>query len=122
MLLGVLFGGPVVEGDELAIGALDEKVRTELRAWLRRLHDEIHATSVFATHDQDEALEVADRIVVMNAGKIEQAGTPDEVFHHAKTEIVVRFLGETNYFHGPVDSGSVHIEMGSTVYKRHVFQ
>ncbi len=88
-------------------GALDAKVRKELRAWLRRLHDELHVTSVFVTHDQDEALEVADRIVVMNAGKIEQVGTPDEVFHHPKTEFVMRFLGETNDFHGRVDSGTV---------------
>jgi sulfate transport system ATP-binding protein len=88
-------------------GALDAKVRKELRAWLRRLHDEIHVTSVFVTHDQDEALEVADRIVVMNAGKIEQVGTPDEVFHHPKTEFVMRFLGDTNDFHGRVDSGTV---------------
>ncbi len=89
-------------------GALDAKVRKELRAWLRRLHDEIHVTSVFVTHDQDEALEVADRIVVMNEGRIEQIGTPEEVFHHPKTEFVMRFLGETNDFSGRVDSGSVH--------------
>jgi sulfate transport system ATP-binding protein len=88
-------------------GALDAKVRKELRAWLRRLHDEIHVTSVFVTHDQDEALEVADRIVVMNAGAIEQVGTPEEVFHHPKTEFVMRFLGETNDFHGRVDHGTV---------------
>ena len=88
-------------------GALDAKVRKELRAWLRRLHDEIHITSVFVTHDQDEALEVADRIVVMNEGKIEQIGSPDEVFHHPKTEFVMRFLGETNDFHGRVKSGIV---------------
>jgi len=86
-------------------GALDAKVRKELRAWLRRLHDEIHVTSVFVTHDQDEALEVADRIVVMNAGHIEQVGTPEEVFHHPATEFVMRFLGETNDFHGRVDAG-----------------
>lgn len=88
-------------------GALDAKVRKELRAWLRRLHDEIHVTSVFVTHDQDEALEVADRIVVMNAGHIEQVGTPEEVFHHPATEFVMRFLGETNDFHGRVDAGTV---------------
>ena len=63
-------------------GALDAQVRQELRQWLRRLHDEIHLTSVFVTHDQDEALELADRVLVMNAGRIEQIGTPDEVFHH----------------------------------------
>jgi sulfate transport system ATP-binding protein len=64
-------------------------------------------TSVFVTHDQDEALEVADRIVVMNAGGIEQIGTPNEVFHRPKTEFVMRFLGETNDFHGRVDGGTV---------------
>jgi len=89
-------------------GALDAKVRKELRRWLRRLHDEIHVTSVFVTHDQDEALEVADQVVVMNAGQIEQVGTPEEVFHHPRTEFVMRFLGETNDFHGRVDAGSVH--------------
>jgi len=88
-------------------GALDAKVRKELRSWLRRLHDELHMTSVFVTHDQDEALEVADRIVVMNAGAVEQVGTPDEVFHHPKTEFVMQFLGETNNFHGRVDGGTV---------------
>lgn len=88
-------------------GALDARVRKELRAWLRRLHDEIHVTSVFVTHDQDEALEVADHVVVMNAGRIEQVGTPEEVFHHPKTEFVMRFLGEANHFHGRVDGGIV---------------
>ena len=63
-------------------GALDAKVRKELRRWLRRLHDELHVTSVFVTHDQEEALEVADRVVVMNQGRIEQVGTPDEVYDH----------------------------------------
>jgi sulfate transport system ATP-binding protein len=86
-------------------GALDAKVRSELRAWLRRLHDEIHVTSVFVTHDQDEALEVADRVVVMNAGRIEQVGTPDEVFHQPRTEFVMNFLGHVNCFHGRVEQG-----------------
>ncbi len=88
-------------------GALDAKVRKELRAWLRKLHDEIHVTSVFVTHDQDEALEVADRIVVMNEGRIEQIGSPEDVFHHPATEFVMRFLGETNDFHGRIDGGTV---------------
>ncbi len=88
-------------------GALDARVRKELRAWLRRLHDELHVTSVFVTHDQDEALEVADRVVVMNRGRIEQVGTPEEVFHHPSTEFVMRFLGETNDFHGRLHSGTV---------------
>jgi sulfate transport system ATP-binding protein len=86
-------------------GALDAKVRQGLRAWLRRLHDEIHITSVLVTHDQEEALEVADRVVVMNNARIEQDGTPDEVFHHAKTEFVMEFLGQVNVFHGRVRHG-----------------
>jgi sulfate transport system ATP-binding protein len=89
-------------------GALDAKVRQELRRWLRRLHDEIHVTSVFVTHDQDEALELADRVVVMNAGRIEQAGTPDEVFHRPSTEFVMDFLGQVNRFRGRLDGGKVH--------------
>ena len=89
-------------------GALDAKVRQELRQWLRRLHDEIHLTSVFVTHDQDEALELADRVLVMNEGHIEQIGTPDEVFHRPQTEFVVKFLGQVNFFHGRVEGGKVH--------------
>jgi sulfate transport system ATP-binding protein len=81
-------------------GALDAKVRKELRRWLRRLHDEMHVTSVFVTHDQDEAMEVADRIVVMNQGRIEQEGTPDEVYDHPATPFVLQFLGDVNLFHG----------------------
>ena len=69
-------------------GALDAKVRKELRRWLRRLHDEMHVTSVFVTHDQEEALEVADRVVVMNQGRIEQVGTPDEVYDQPATPFV----------------------------------
>ncbi len=90
-------------------GALDAKVRKELRAWLRRLHDEIHVTSVFVTHDQDEALEVSDQVVVMNEGHIEQVGTPENIFHHPATEFVMRFLGDVNQFHGRVESGHVHL-------------
>jgi sulfate transport system ATP-binding protein len=81
-------------------GALDAKVRKELRRWLRRLHDEMHVTSVFVTHDQEEAMEVADRIVVMNHGAIEQQGTPDEVYDHPATAFVLKFLGDVNLFHG----------------------
>ena len=91
-------------------GALDAKVRIELRTWLRRLHDEIHLTSVFVTHDQDEALELADRVAVMNNGRIEQFGTPDEVFHHPATAFVMNFLGQVNQFRGRLESGGqVHI-------------
>ncbi|MEM4247873.1 MAG: sulfate/molybdate ABC transporter ATP-binding protein, partial [Candidatus Nanoarchaeia archaeon] len=86
-------------------GALDARVRQELRRWLRRLHDEIHVTSVFVTHDQEEALEVADIVVIINAGKIEQIGTPDEVFHNPASEFVLSFLGNVNLFHGRVENG-----------------
>ncbi|MBL8307761.1 MAG: sulfate ABC transporter ATP-binding protein [Rubrivivax sp.] len=81
-------------------GALDAKVRKELRRWLRRLHDEMHVTSVFVTHDQEEAMEVADRSVVMNHGRIEQDGPPDEVYDHPATPFVLQFLGDVNLFHG----------------------
>ncbi|OUD13567.1 hypothetical protein TPSD3_10210 [Thioflexithrix psekupsensis] len=81
-------------------GALDAKVRTELRNWLRELHHQLQFTSIFVTHDQEEALEVSDRIVLMNQGHIEQVGTPDEVFHQPATEFVMQFLGEVNFFHG----------------------
>jgi sulfate/thiosulfate transport system ATP-binding protein len=77
-------------------GALDARVRQELRRWLRRLHDEVHVTSVFVTHDQEEALEVADRIVVMNHGKVEQAGSPADVYDHPATSFVFEFLGHVN--------------------------
>ena len=84
-------------------GALDAKVRQELRRWLRRLHGEINVTGVLVTHDQEEALEVADRVVVMNAGRIEQVATPEEVFHHPASEFVLNFLGHVNVFHGRVE-------------------
>jgi len=86
-------------------GALDAKVRQELRRWLRTLHAELAVTSVLVTHDQEEALEVADRIVIMNQGRVEQTGTPDEVFHHPASEFVVTFLGNVNLFHGRVEAG-----------------
>jgi sulfate transport system ATP-binding protein len=86
-------------------GSLDAKVRQELRRWLRRLHDEIHVTSIFVTHDQEEALEVADRVVVMNQGRIEQEGVPDEVYHHPANAFVYDFLGNLNLFHGRVEGG-----------------
>ncbi len=89
-------------------GALDARVRQELRQWLRRLHDEIHLTSVFVTHDQDEAMELADRVLVMNEGRVEQIGTPDEVFHNPKTEFVMNFLGQVNTFHGRIEGGKIH--------------
>ena len=74
-------------------GALDAKVRKELREWLRRLHDEVHVTTVFVTHDQEEALEVADEIVVINDGRIEQVGTPDQLYDEPASDFVMSFLG-----------------------------
>ena len=90
-------------------GALDAKVRKELRAWLRRLHDELHITSIFVTHDQDEALQVADRVVVLNHGKVEQVGTPQEVYEHPASPFVCEFLGDVNRFHGRIEDGIVVI-------------
>jgi sulfate transport system ATP-binding protein len=84
-------------------GALDAKVRKELRRWLRRPPREVHVTSVFVTHDQEEAMEVADRIVVMNQGRIEQDGPPDEVYDHPASPFVLQFLGDVNLFHGRFD-------------------
>ncbi len=81
-------------------GSLDAKVRLELRRWLRRLHDEIKLTSVFVTHDQEEALEVSDRVVVMNKGRVEQVGSPQEVFDHPRTAFVMNFLGQVNALPG----------------------
>ncbi|HUX05807.1 MAG TPA: sulfate ABC transporter ATP-binding protein [Acidobacteriota bacterium] len=95
-------------------GALDAKVRQDLRRWLRRLHDEIHLTSVFVTHDQDEAVEVADRLVVMNEGRIEQVGAPQDVFHHPASEFVMHFMGMVNIFHGKAKSGRAYF--GSLVF------
>ncbi|WBY01926.1 sulfate ABC transporter ATP-binding protein [Ramlibacter tataouinensis] len=91
-------------------GALDAKVRKELRRWLRRLHDELHVTSIFVTHDQEEALEVADRVVLMNAGQIEQVGSPQAVWDHPASPFVYGFLGDVNTFHGRAHQGQVHLE------------
>jgi sulfate transport system ATP-binding protein len=77
-------------------GALDARVRTELRQWLRRLHDEVHVTTVFVTHDQEEAMDVAEQIVVMNEGKVEQAGDPTQLYDHPATEFVMSFVGTAN--------------------------
>jgi sulfate transport system ATP-binding protein len=80
-----------------------------MRRWLRRLHDEIHVTSVFVTHDQEEALEVADQVVVMNEGRVEQVGTPTEVYDHPATPFVYSFLGNVNLFKGRLHAGGIHI-------------
>ncbi|MBL0218251.1 MAG: sulfate ABC transporter ATP-binding protein [Myxococcales bacterium] len=90
-------------------GALDAQVRAELRAWLRRLHDEIHLTTVFVTHDQDEAFEVADRVVVMNHGRIEQVGSPAEVFEHPANDFVMRFLGHVNILEAELEAGRARV-------------
>lgn len=91
-------------------GALDAKVRKELRRWLRRLHDELHVTSVFVTHDQEEALEVADRVVLMNQGRIEQVGSPEQVWAQPASPFVYSFLGDVNLFHGRAHEGQVHLD------------
>ena len=98
-------------------GALDARTRQELRRWLRRLHSDLRVTSVLVTHDQEEALEVADRVVIMNAGRIEQMGTPEEVFHRPASEFIMNFLGHVNIFHGRVEGkkaflGPLEIEYG----------
>ena len=98
-------------------GALDAKVRKELRRWLRRLHDELHVTSIFVTHDQEEALEVADRIVVMNHGRVEQAGAPQDVYEHPATPFVYSFLGNVNLFHGRLEGGL--LDAGGARFQAH---
>jgi len=100
-------------------GSLDAKVRQELRRWLRRLHDDIRLTSVFVTHDQEEALEVADRVVVMNHGRVEQVGTPQEVFDHPATPFVMGFLGNVNIFHGRVEGGQAILGPLALDYPEH---
>lgn len=91
-------------------GALDAKVRKELRRWLRRLHDELHVTSIFVTHDQEEALEVADRVVLMNSGVVEQVGSPQDVWDHPASPFVYGFLGDVNLFHGRAHEGLLHLD------------
>ncbi|MGN6390057.1 MAG: sulfate/molybdate ABC transporter ATP-binding protein [Burkholderiaceae bacterium] len=104
-------------------GALDAQVRKELRRWLRRLHDELHVTSLFVTHDQEEAMEVADRVVLMNRGRVEQAGAPGEVYEHPASPFVYGFLGDVNVFHGRVhrgvlDAGGVALAAPEHVHAR----
>jgi sulfate transport system ATP-binding protein len=97
-------------------GALDAQVRADLRRWLRKLHDESGLTSVLVTHDQDEAMEVADRIVVLNRGRIEQDGTPQEVYEHPATAFVYQFLGQVNRMPGLIQDGHLAIgDAGLTV-------
>ncbi|MDI7743722.1 sulfate/molybdate ABC transporter ATP-binding protein [Lysinibacillus fusiformis] len=100
-------------------GALDAKVRKELRRWLRQLHNEFHVTSIFVTHDQEEALDVANRIIVMNNGQIEQVGTPEEVYEHPASPFVYDFLGNVNLFKGRLHKGKLtqgHFEIDVPTY------
>jgi sulfate transport system ATP-binding protein len=87
--------------------AIDARVREELRQWLRRLHDEVPVTSIFVTHDQDEAFSIADRVVVMRAGRVEQVGTPAEIIDHPASEFVARFVGEVSVLEGVARAGVV---------------
>ncbi|WP_084076902.1 sulfate/molybdate ABC transporter ATP-binding protein [Demequina sp. NBRC 110057] len=100
-------------------GALDAQVRKELRQWLRRLHDEVHVTTVFVTHDQEEALEVADQIVVINEGRVEQVGTPDDLYDRPANDFVMRFLGPTTTLAGlvvrPHDIGVVALPVAGAI-------
>ncbi|WP_143295791.1 sulfate/molybdate ABC transporter ATP-binding protein, partial [Burkholderia pseudomallei] len=93
-------------------GALDAKVRKELRGWLRRLHDDLHISTIFVTHDQEEALEVADRIVVLNHGRVEQVGSPQAVYDHPRSAFVYEFLGAANRLDGTV-SGNGFVAHGA---------
>ncbi|MGH7940866.1 MAG: sulfate/molybdate ABC transporter ATP-binding protein [Limisphaerales bacterium] len=90
-------------------GALDAKVRKELRHWLRTFHDELHVTTLFVTHDQEEALEVAGRVALLRDGRIEQIGTPEDIYEHPATPFVYDFLGNVNLFKGRVREGEVQI-------------
>ncbi len=100
-------------------GSLDARVRSELRRWLRRLHDEIHVTSLFVTHDQEEALELADRVVLLNRGRVEQEGTPEELFERPASPFVMDFLGWVNVFHGRVERGRAHLGPVSVDFPDH---
>lgn len=96
-------------------GALDAKVRKDLRRWLRELHNELNITTIFVTHDQEEALEVADRIVVMNKGVIEQVGSPQAVWDKPESPFVYGFLGDVNVFQGHSHDGDVHLNINHQV-------
>ena len=100
-------------------GALDARVRAELRDWLRRLHDDLHVTSVFVTHDQEEAFEVADRVAIMQGGHIEQVGSPREIFEAPASPFVMGFLGDVNVFHGHVRRGRAVLRGLEVSYPQH---
>ena len=89
--------------------AVDAKVREELRDWVRRLHDQVHLTSLFVTHDQEEAFALSDRVVVMRHGHVEQIGTPLEIMDTPKSEFVARFIGEANVYDARMETGSAHV-------------
>ncbi len=115
-LARALAGKPKVLLLDEPFGALDAQVRKELRRWLRKLHDDIHVTSLFVTHDQEEALEVADEIVIFNKGKVEQVGTPDEVYNKPANPFVFGFLGHVNIFHGRMEGGRAQLAGGSEYF------
>jgi sulfate transport system ATP-binding protein len=90
-------------------GAVDAKVRADLRRWLRELHDEVHVTSIFVTHDQDEAFAVSDRVLIIQKGRLEQAGTPVDILDHPQTEFVSRFIGDANVLDVVMREGKAHV-------------
>jgi sulfate transport system ATP-binding protein len=90
-------------------GALDARVRKDLRRWLRALHERLHVTTLFVTHDQEEALELSDRVVIMHQGRVEQVGTPEAVYHSPATPFVVQFLGDVNIFHCRTEDGRTYL-------------
>jgi sulfate transport system ATP-binding protein len=94
-------------------GALDARVRKDLRRWLRALHERLHVTTLFVTHDQEEALELSDRVVIMNQGRVEQEGTPEAVYHNPETPFVCQFLGDVNLFHCRTEGGRVYLSAPS---------
>ena len=100
-------------------GALDARVREELRGWLRRLHDDLHVTSVFVTHDQEEAFEVADRVAILNQGHVEQIGSPEAIFQQPANPFVIDFLGNVNIFHGHVRRGRAVLGGLEVSYPQH---
>jgi sulfate/thiosulfate transport system ATP-binding protein len=95
-------------------GALDARVRKDLRRWLRALHERLHVTTLFVTHDQEEALELSDRVVIMHQGRIEQVGTPETVYHNPETPFVCQFLGDVNLFHCRTEDGRTYLGAPTT--------
>lgn len=103
-------------------GALDAKVRKELRRWLRRLHDDLHISSIFVTHDQEEALEVADRIVLMNQGRVEQSGSPRQIYEEPATAFAYSFIGNVNTFRGKIEGNFIRVGSDLLPHPRSGFQ